>query len=198
MIERRSTRPDSCGQGAPEVTVNADVTSVCGGYTFNPGIIKGTVLVGTGSRSDTITRAQDCDTRSPSIEYVSHTKERPKSNLNYTKRSLRGVIHPSTAPGRTRQAAPNHTGTQIGAHRKPNRPKTRTASKTLKPERAVSAIHQPLTACTARMRPCQRWDAARHVRGAQVKRGAAAACCLRPQCARGPGFSRHTQPGGGG
>ena len=83
---------------------------------------------------------------------------------------------------------PNHAGTQIGAHRKPNRPKTRTASKTLRSERAVFAIDHPLTACTARMRPCQRWDAARHVRGAKVKRGTAAACCLRPQCARGPFF----------
>jgi hypothetical protein len=114
------------------------------------------------------------------------------------KRSLRGATHPSTAPGRTRQAAPNHAGTKTGAHSKQNRPETRTNSKTLRRELDVSAINQPLTACTARMRPCQWWDAARHVRGAKVKRGAAAACCLRPQCARGPGCSRHTQPGGGG
>ena len=74
-----------------------------------PGKLK-TVLVGTGSRSDTITRARDCDARSPSIGYVNHTMERPKNHLNYTKRSQRGVIHPSTALGRTRQAATESRG----------------------------------------------------------------------------------------
>ena len=71
---------------------------------------------------------------------------------------------------------PNHAGTQIGAHRKPNRPKTRTASKTLRSERAVFAIDHPLTACTARMRPCQRWDAARRMRGAKQVPLQRAAC----------------------
>ena len=152
----------------------------------------------TRTRPDIITHAEHRNARPPSIEHVNRTIARADKHLNYTKRSLRGVIHPSTAPGRTQQAAANHAGTQIGAHRKPNRHKTRPDPSPLRPGAAVSAIDQPLTPRTARMRPCQRWDAARHVRGAKVKRGTAAACCLRPQCARGPGFSRHTQPGGGG
>ena len=49
--------------------------------------------------STLITRAQDSDTRSPSIEYVSHTKERPESNLNYTKRSLEGCNTPLDGSG---------------------------------------------------------------------------------------------------
>ena len=117
VIERRSTRPDSCaGKGHPKLPSMLTSRPFVAVTLFNPWKMKGTVLVGTGSRSDTITRAQDSDTRSPSIEYVSHTKERPKSNLNYTKRSLEGCNTPLDGSGthtagsirNTRRRKPEH------------------------------------------------------------------------------------------
>ena len=78
MIERRSTRPDSCGQDSPEVAVNADVTAAHGGPAVTiftrGGLQKISIDYVTGSRLDTITHAQDCDTRSQSTDHVNHMK----------------------------------------------------------------------------------------------------------------------------
>ena len=91
-----------------------------------------------------------------SIGHVNNTIKQTHNHLSYTKRSLRGVIHPSTAPGRTRQAAPNHAGTQTGAHSGPNRPKPCTNSKASCSGRSERAQNERVSPKYAQMRPRER------------------------------------------
>lgn len=133
----------------------------------------------TRTRPDIITHAEHRNARPPSIEHVNRTIARADKHRNYTKRSLRGVIHPSTYGSGTHTAG----STRNTRRRKPehincarNRAQPRPDPSPSRSGAAVSAIDQPLTPRTARMRSCQRWEAARRMRGAKVAALQRAAC----------------------